>query len=89
MNKISRPLFEICERVAEAQAVLDDHVNGNKLAASDVIKLMQRLLSEPAMLHAMWDVGFFSPKTPRPPSTPDSTEAAQLRSSGPLFRDDH
>ena len=45
---VDSPLWEICEGVAEVQALLDD------LA----------ILSEPALPRAMFDVGYFPPNTP-------------------------
>ena len=34
---VSNPVWEICERVAEVQALLDDHLAGGKHSAADVI----------------------------------------------------
>ena len=31
------PIWEICERVAEVQALLDDHVAGGKHSVADVV----------------------------------------------------
>jgi hypothetical protein len=47
---VSNPVWEICERVAEVQALLDDHVAGGKHSARAV-------LSEAKLLRAMFDVG--------------------------------
>ena len=55
--------WEICERVAEVQAPLDDHIAGGKHAAADVIAKAQGVWSGPELLKAMWNVGHFPPKT--------------------------
>jgi hypothetical protein len=34
---VDNPIWEICERVAEVQALLDDHVAGGKPSAADVV----------------------------------------------------
>jgi hypothetical protein len=38
--------FEICERVAEAQAILDDHKAGGRYTAAEVVEKLHGLLSE-------------------------------------------
>jgi hypothetical protein len=58
------PMWAICERVAEVQALLDDHIAGGKHSAADVLVKAQAILAEPAMLRAMFDVGYFPPNTP-------------------------
>lgn len=55
----------ICERVAEVQALLDDHIAGGKHSAADVIAKAQAVLSEAELLRAMFDVGYFPPNRPR------------------------
>ena len=57
-------MWAICERVAEVQTLLDDHLAGGKHTAVDVIAKAQAILSEPALLRAMFDVGYFPPNTP-------------------------
>jgi hypothetical protein len=52
------PTWEICERVAEVQALLDDFAGGEHTAA-DVVAKAQALLSESALLRAMFDVAYF------------------------------
>ena len=34
---VDNPLWEICERVAEVQELLDDHIKGGKHTAADVV----------------------------------------------------
>jgi hypothetical protein len=54
----------ICERVAEVQALLDEHLAGGKRSAAEVVAKAQAVLSESALLRAMFDVGYFPPNTP-------------------------
>jgi putative heme degradation protein len=54
----------ICQRVAEVQALLNDHLAGSKHSAADVVAKAQAVLSEPELLRAMFDVGYFPPNTP-------------------------
>ena len=58
------PVWAICERVAEVRALLDDHFAGDKHSAADVVAKAQGVLSEPELLRAMFDVGYFPPNTP-------------------------
>ena len=60
---VDNPVWEICECVAEVQALLDDHIAGGKHSAADVAKV-QAVLSEAELLRAMFDVGYFRPNTP-------------------------
>jgi hypothetical protein len=60
----SNPVWEICERVAEVQALLHDHIECGKHSAADVVAKAQAVLSEPKLLRAMFDVGYFPPNTP-------------------------
>jgi hypothetical protein len=53
----SNPMWAICERVAEVQALLDGHLAGGKHTPADVLANAQAILSEPALLRAMVDVG--------------------------------
>ena len=55
---VSNPVCEICERVAEVQALLDDHVAGGKHSAADVVTKAHAVLSEAELLRAMFDVGY-------------------------------
>jgi hypothetical protein len=58
------PLWEICERVAKLQTVLDDHIKGGKHTAADVVAKAQAVLSEPELLWAMFHFGYFPPNAP-------------------------
>jgi hypothetical protein len=61
------PMWEICERVAEVQALLDDHLAGGEHSAADVAA--KAVLSEAELLRAMFDVGYFPANTPPGGST--------------------
>jgi hypothetical protein len=47
---VSNPVWAICERVAEVQALLDDHLVGGKHSAADVVAKTQAVLSESELL---------------------------------------
>ena len=63
---IDNPMWAIRERVAEVQALLHDHVECGKHSAADVVAKAQAVLSEPELLRAIFDVGYFPPNTPPP-----------------------
>jgi len=63
---VDNPAWEICERVAEVQALLDDHIAGGKHTAADLVAKAQAVLSKAELLRAMFDVGYFLPNTPPP-----------------------
>jgi hypothetical protein len=52
-------VFEVCERVSEAQAILHDHKNGRKLTDAQVVEKLHALLSEQGLLDAMYYIGYF------------------------------
>jgi hypothetical protein len=54
----------ICERVAEVQALLNDHIACGKLSAANVVAKVQSVLTDPDLLRAMFDVGYLPPNTP-------------------------
>ena len=60
----SNPVWEICERIAEVQALLHDHAECSKHTAADVVAKAQAVLSEPELLRAMLVVGYIPPNTP-------------------------
>jgi len=57
-------VLTICERVAELQALLHDHVEGGKHSAADVVAKAQSVLTDPDLQRAMSDVGYVPPKPP-------------------------
>jgi hypothetical protein len=60
----SNPVWEICEHVAEVQALLRDHIECGKYSAADVVAKAEALLSESELLRAMFVVGYPPPNTP-------------------------
>ncbi len=66
MTENRASIIAICERVAEAQAILDDHVAGGRRTAAEVVKALAALFAEEGLLRAMWEVGYFPPDTPPP-----------------------
>jgi hypothetical protein len=56
-------VWEICERVAEVQALLDDHIADGKHSAADVVAKAQAVLSEAELLRDIFDFGYFPPNT--------------------------
>jgi hypothetical protein len=67
----TNPVWEICERMAEVQALLHDHIERGKRTAADVVAKAQAVLSEPELLRAMFDVGYFPQNTPTTTVLPD------------------
>jgi hypothetical protein len=63
---VDNPVWEICERVTEMQALLHDHVECGRRSAAAVVAKAQAVQSEPELLRAMFDVGYFPPNTPPP-----------------------
>jgi hypothetical protein len=49
------PVWAICERIA-----------GGTHSAADVVAKAQAVLTEPELLRAIFDVGYFPPNTPPP-----------------------
>jgi hypothetical protein len=60
----SNPVWEIRERMAEVQTLLHDDAQCGEHTAADVVAKAQAVLSEPELLRAMFDVGYFPPNTP-------------------------
>ena len=44
---VDNPVWEICECVAEVQALLDDHIAGGKHSAADVVRRCKRSCRKP------------------------------------------
>ena len=61
---VDNPEWAICERVAEVQPLLHDHIECGKHSAADVMAKAQAVLSEAELLRAMFDVDYFPPSTP-------------------------
>jgi hypothetical protein len=73
----TNPVWEICERMAEVQALLHDHAECGKHTATDVVAKAQAVLFEPKLLRAMFDVGYFPPNTPPAADIDRDSEAAE------------
>ncbi len=57
-------VMAICDRVAEVQSLLRDHLKGGSHTAAEVVEKAQQILSENALLRAMHTVGYFPRNTP-------------------------
>ena len=66
MTDIKAHAWAICKRVAEAQALLNDHLEGGRFTADDVVRKLAAIMAEEGLLRAMWEVGYFPPDTPPP-----------------------
>lgn len=66
MTNIQAKAWAICERVAEAQALLNDHLEGGRFTADELVRKLAVLMAEEGLLRAMWEVGYFPPDTPPP-----------------------
>ena len=56
--------FGICDRVAEAQVLIHDHVECGKHKAQEVVARLRALFEEQTLLQAIYDVGYFPQNTP-------------------------
>ena len=66
MTDMKANAWAICERVAEAQALLHDHLEGRRFTADEIVRKIAALMNEEGLLRAMWEVGYFPPDTPPP-----------------------
>lgn len=66
MSDLQQHAFAICDRVAEVQAILHDHLEGGKHSAAEVVAKVAALMAEEGLLRAMYEVGYFPPDTPPP-----------------------
>lgn len=66
VRDIRKSALEICDRVAEAQAILHDHSECGRYTPEEVVAKLDSLLCEEGLLRAMWDVGYF-PEGTAPP----------------------
>jgi hypothetical protein len=58
MTNIKQAAWEICERVSEAQALLNDHTEGGRFAAQELVQKLDALFKEQGLLRAMYDVRY-------------------------------
>jgi hypothetical protein len=57
--------WEVCERVAEVQAILQEHIETGKYQTDEVAWLISEILSEEGLREAMDSIGYLGPSTPR------------------------
>jgi hypothetical protein len=58
--------WAICNRVAEAQALLHDHLECGRFTTDGLVRKPAALTAEEGFLRAMWEVGYFPHDTPPP-----------------------
>jgi hypothetical protein len=58
-------VWAICERIAEVQALVDEHLEVGKYQTSEVPWLIREILSEEGLREAMLAVGYLEPKSAR------------------------
>ena len=61
MTDIKANTWAICGRVAEARAMLHDHLEGGRFTADEIVRKLAALMKEEGLLRAMWEVGYFLP----------------------------
>jgi hypothetical protein len=66
MTEMQASAWAICERVAEAQTLLNDHLEGGRFTADELVRKLAALMAEEGLLRAMWEVDYFPPDTPPP-----------------------
>jgi hypothetical protein len=57
-------LFLICDCVAEAQAILHDHLEGGKHSQAESLERLRSVLTEEALLRSLYEVGYLPATTP-------------------------
>ena len=72
-------VFEVCERISEAQVILHDQAEGAITPDAALAKL-RALLSEPGLQEAMYVLGYF-PKKPVAPGSEKNREPPQRTAS--------
>ncbi len=63
-NDPDKAMWAICDRIAEVQALLHDHIEGKRQTHFEVIAKANEIFSEPELLKAMHEVGYFASNTP-------------------------
>lgn len=63
-------VFAICEQVAELQAILHDTVKDTRLSREETSARIEAIMSDDAVLRAMFDVGYLPQDTPRDDEEP-------------------
>ncbi len=62
---MKNPIWAICERLSEIQAILEAHLEAGKYRTDEVPHLIREILSEDGLREAMDTVGYLSPNVPR------------------------
>jgi hypothetical protein len=57
-------VFAICDSIAEAEAILHDHLECGKYSPAEALVKLQCVLSEDGLLRALCDFGYVAPATP-------------------------
>lgn len=70
MTELKTSAWAICDRVAEAQALLNDHTEGGRFTADELVRKLAAIMAEKGLLRAMWEVGYFPSNTPPPVTRP-------------------
>jgi hypothetical protein len=63
-------VFDVCERVTEAQVILRETVQERTLTPAAAVEKLQALFSEAGLIEAMYEIGYFPRKgaPDRPPT---------------------
>ena len=65
MIQMNDSVMAICDRAAEIQSLLHDHVECGKHSAAEVVAKVLAIVEDPQLLQAMHNVGYFpEPLTP-------------------------
>lgn len=64
-RSMKNPIWAICERVVEVQAILEDHLETGKYRRDELPRLISEILGEEGLREAMDAVGYLRPDAPR------------------------
>jgi hypothetical protein len=62
---MKNPIWSICERLSEIQAILEDHLEAGKYRNDELPWLISEILSEDGLREAMHRVGYLQPNAVR------------------------
>ena len=62
---MKNPIWAICERLSEIQAVIESHLETGTYRTDEVAWLISEILSEDGLREAMDTVGYLPPNAPR------------------------
>jgi hypothetical protein len=66
VSEIRKCAHDICDRIAEAQAILHDHSGCGRYTPAEVVAKLDALFNEEGLLRAMHTAGYFPQDTPPP-----------------------